>query len=88
MVTKRLLAGTLVAILFLAGTVLAAGPASVDWWTISSGGGSAMAGGTSLDGTIGQWAVGMGGNGPYQLCSGFWGCGASYEVFLPIIWRE
>jgi hypothetical protein len=78
----------LVAVLLLSGVVLAAGTPTVDWWVIGSGGGSASVNGVSLDGTIGQWAVGTSSSGPYELCSGFWGCGEGTErIFLPLTLR-
>jgi uncharacterized membrane protein len=90
---KWMLLGALVVSLFLVRTALAQTP-SIDWWVISSGGGSGTASGTSLDGTIGQWVVGSGTSGTTQLGSGFWGGGGAEvavgesQIFLPIILRQ
>jgi hypothetical protein len=90
MTKKWTILGVLLASLLLVGTALAQG--SIDWWVIGGGGGSGTAGGTSLDGTIGQWAVGSGTSGTTQLGSGFWGGGSaegpSGAVFLPVILRQ
>ena len=79
----------LVASLLLVATALAQTPA-IDWWVIGGGGESGEVGGTSLDGTIGQWAVGGGTSGTTQLESGFWGGGGagSYQVLLPVVLRQ
>lgn len=65
----RLLVGLIVSLLFV-GTALALS-ASIDWWAISGGGGSASSGGTSLDSKIGQWVAGSGASGNTQLDVGF-----------------
>ena len=65
----RLLVGLIVSLL-LVGTALALS-ASIDWWAISGGGGSASSGGTSLDSKIGQWVAGSGTTGDTQLDVGF-----------------
>ncbi|MBE9508276.1 MAG: hypothetical protein IMY86_09530 [Chloroflexi bacterium] len=92
---KWMIPGTLVVSLLLVGMALAAPNAhSIDWWVIGGGGGSGTAGTISLDGTIGQWAVGSGTSGATQLWSGFWGGGGAagevdlYQVFLPLILRQ
>jgi hypothetical protein len=88
---KWMILGTLLVSLFLVRTALAQAP-RIDWWVISGGGGRGTAGGTSLDGTIGQWAVGSGTSGTTQLGSGFWGGGSAEgpveKIFLPIILRQ
>jgi hypothetical protein len=64
----------------------------ITWWVIGGGGGSETSGAVSLDGTIGQWAVGSGASGDTQLGSGFWGGGGSvtgdvdlHRIFLPVV---
>jgi hypothetical protein len=94
MTKKWMLLGALFVSLLLVGTALAQGTPSVDWWVISGGGGSGAVGGTSLDGTMGQWVVGSGTSGTTQLGSGFWGGGSAagapdqYQIFLPVILRQ
>ena len=61
---------------------------SLDRWVIGGGGGSATVNKINLNGTIGQWAVGVGESSPYRLCSGFWGCGELYQIFLPVVLRQ
>jgi hypothetical protein len=87
--------GALFVSLLMVGTALAQAP-SIDWWVISSGGGSGTADGTSLDGTVGQWVIGSGTSGTTQLGSGFWGGGGAEgppeapanQIFLPVILRQ
>lgn len=67
------LAGPLI-VLLVGSAVLAVGTPAVDWWVIGGGGGHTEAGIYTLDATIGQAAVGVGTDGGYELCSGFW-CG-------------
>jgi hypothetical protein len=89
-IMKWMLGITLVISLLLVSTALAQGTASIDWWVTGSGGGSATAAGTTLSGTLGQWATGSGVQGTAQLSSGFWGGGAltgpdGRSVYLPVI---
>jgi hypothetical protein len=91
MTKKWVILGVLIVGLFLlAGTALAQGTPTIDWWVVGSGGGSAS-NGTSLDGTIGQSLVGSNEYGTTQLDSGFWG-GASgtggSKIYLPVIYRQ
>jgi len=84
--------GVLVASLLLAGLAVAATSShSIDWRVMAGGGGSGAAGTRSLDGTIGQALVGVGGSGDTALCAGFW-CRwaerAAFRVYLPIILRK
>ena len=72
MTRKLAILGALVVSLFLVGMTLASSTPSIYWWTIGSGGGSASSGSTSLDSTIGQWAVSSNTSGNTQLDSGFW----------------
>ena len=94
MAKKWMILSALVVSLFLVGIALAApNAASINWWVISGGGASETAGNTSLDGTLGQWAVGSDTAGTTQLGSGFWGgCSPTGEVdqhniFLPLVLR-
>ena len=90
MTKKWAILSVLLVSLLLVSTALAQD--GIDWWVIGGGGGSGTAGSTSLDGTIGQWAVGSGTSGTTQLGSGFWGGGGaegpSGGVFLPVILRQ
>lgn len=80
--------------LIVAGMVLAEGAPGIGWWVIGGGGGSLSAGGTSLDGTIGQWAVGSNTKGNIEVGSGFWGGGGSSPpvsgpgIYLPLVLHE
>jgi hypothetical protein len=92
-IRKLMIFGVLVVSLLLVSNVLAQAP-RIDWWVISGGGGSGTAGGISLDGTIGQWAVGGGTSSTTQVGSGFWGGGSAAgpvdegQIFLPFILRQ
>jgi hypothetical protein len=92
-IKKWMILGALFVSLLMVGMTLAPAP-RIDWWVIGGGGGSGTAGGTSLDGTIGQWAVGSGTSGTTQLGSGFWGGGSAAgpvdesQIFLPLILRQ
>lgn len=91
MIRKWMISGMLVASLLLVGIALAAPNAhSIDWWTISSGGGSDATGSTSLSSTTGQWVAGSDTNGSTQLGYGFWsGVGKeSYEIYLPLVLKS
>lgn len=84
---------TWVALLFLAGSVLAQSSAGYDlsWWTVDGGGGTASGGSYTLVGTIGQPDAGVLTGGNYTLGGGFWGGGvaaAGYKVYLPLILRQ
>lgn len=93
MAKRWMIFGALIISLLLVSTALAQGTPSIDWWVIGGGGGSVTVSSTSLGGTIGQGMVGVDSSAPYQLCSGFWGCGGvgtgdEYEIYLPIILRQ
>jgi hypothetical protein len=91
---KWIILGALALSSLFASAALANGSPSINWWVIGGGGGSGTAGGTSLDGTIGQWVVGSGTSGTTQLGSGFWGGGSAagapdkYLILLPILLRQ
>ena len=84
----------LVVSLIIAGVVLAEGAPDIGWWVIGGGGGSLSTGDTSLDGTIGQWAVGSNTQGTIEVGSGFWGGGGSPPpvsgpgIYLPLVLHE
>jgi hypothetical protein len=94
-IRKWMIAGTLFVSLLIVGMTMAPVP-SIDWWVIGGGGGSNTVGNISLDGTVGQWAVGSGTSGTTQLGSGFWGGGSAEgppeapanQIFLPAILRH
>lgn len=71
-----------------AGTSL--GAYSMTWHVVSGGGASMSGGGYSIDGTLGQTAIGWS-TGDYQLGSGFsYGLPqaapeAEYELYLPVV---
>ena len=69
--------------------VMAAQSQSVEWYVISSGGGSTTNGDYKLSGTIGQSVIGRTSNADLDLCSGFW-CKVSdlYKAMLPLILRN
>ncbi len=82
---------TLVALLVLAGVVLALAPPpapQIDWWVISAGGGHAEAGIYTLDATVGQTVTGVASAGNSELCAGFWCAAAEYTVYLPAIMKN
>ena len=62
----------LVALLMLAGVVLAAGTPAIDRWVIAGGGGRAELPAHALAGTLGQSVVGVTSSGAHRLCAGFW----------------
>jgi hypothetical protein len=84
---KWIILGALALSSLFASAALANGSPSINWWVIGGGGGSGTAGGTSLDGTIGQWVVGSDESGGLQLSPGFWGGGwdESHVLFLPLV---
>jgi len=62
----------------------------LSWWTIDSGGGQNVSGGTySLSATIGQPDASAGGGSGYTLSGGFWGRVGSVllSIFLPLTIR-
>lgn len=109
MMTKKkqwIIAGLLVSGLFLASGDLvvnllpahpaqAQGGASIECSFIGAGIESGSSGNVSIEGSLGQWAVGGGTNGTTELVSSIWGCGAgggpgggpgsSEPVFLPLV---
>lgn len=91
---KLIISGLLILVLLTAASLVSARLAgySLPWWTVDSGGGSAMTGGGSggkysLNGTIGQPDAGVLSGGKYVLYGGFWGPAAPPGVYLPLIQR-
>ncbi len=87
--TRTILALLVLGGLVLAGVARAAAPVvTLQRYVIGGGGGRAEAGGSVLQGTIGQPVVGRASGGPYELEAGFWtGISAPRRVFLPVVLR-
>jgi hypothetical protein len=88
---RRALMISIMAVLLLSNTILAASTApsalEVQRYVIGGGGGHSEAGGYVLRGTAGQPVAGLTSEASYDLCSGFW-CGAGqYTVYLPLVLR-
>ena len=79
-------------LLLVMGVVWAAAPGpAVDWEVISGGGGPSGGGEVTLNGTLGQTAIGpSAGGGGVTLGAGFWyGIGGQvYRVYLPVVVRS
>jgi hypothetical protein len=69
-------------------STLASGTMEIDWYVIGGGGGTAIAGDYTLNGTIGQPVTGLSSSGGTDLCSGFW-CRvlSGFRIFLPLVLR-
>jgi hypothetical protein len=74
------------ALLLLAGAVLAGGPPALERHVVAGGGTHVEADPYVLDATLGQAVVGLGSNAAYELCSGFH-CQAVYKTHLPLVLR-
>jgi hypothetical protein len=63
---------------------------AVDWSLLSGGGAPASGGLVTLNGTLGQTAIGPGANTHADLGAGFWyGLGEGvYEIYLPVVLRN
>jgi hypothetical protein len=59
----------------------------VDWWVISSGGGTASASGIDLSASLGQPVIGAASVGSHQLTSGFWQGISRMMFWLPLLLR-
>jgi hypothetical protein len=75
--------------LLLVATILAQGAPTIVWSAIAAGGGSATAGGVTLDSVIGQWTASV---GP-QISSGFLPGAASASAvrqlrYLPLVLKQ
>ena len=62
------------ALLFIAGSALALGGPTVDWWVISGGGAPSSGTGVTLNDTLGQPIVGSSSGGSVTLHAGYWPC--------------
>jgi hypothetical protein len=82
----------LLLMLLLGGAVWAGsshGP-TVDWQVLSSSGAPAVGGAVTLNGTLGQTAIGLSYAGHGSLGAGFWyGAGkGQYLIYLPLMLRN
>lgn len=83
----------LVALLVIAGVVLAqsGGDYDLTWNTVDGGGGTSTGGDYSLSGTIGQPDAGSASGGDYSLDGGFWVKGIleflDHLIHLPLIFK-
>lgn len=82
----------LLPLLLVVGVVWAAAASpAVDWEVLSGGGAPASAGEVTLNGSLGQTAIGPSSGGEVTLGAGFWyGIGGAerYRVYLPIVLRH
>lgn len=79
-------------VLFIAGTALAASnDYAITWWTVDSGGGVSQGGEYTLQGTIGQLDTGLSQGGEYGLAGGFWArivdWVQQFLIHLPVVFR-
>ena len=74
----------------LAGLVVAGGGPERPRQVLGSGASEAAGGGVSLRGTLGQPVVGAvsDSGGDVKLGQGFWGLGAMFRTYLPVVFRE
>jgi hypothetical protein len=82
---------TLAVLLFLAaaGAAGADGGASVTWAVLSGGGQPATGGSVSLNGSLGQTAIGPATSQDYGTAAGYWyGAGALYRYIFPILGKN
>jgi hypothetical protein len=65
------------------------GPYDLTWSTVDGGGYTFSTGGDyTLGGTVGQPDAGLLTGGDYTLAGGFWGGGAEYDIYLPVVLRN
>jgi hypothetical protein len=87
-----LLALLLLLTILLAGVVWAGSSdgTAVDWSVLSGGGAPAGGGVVTLNGTLGQTAIGPGASTHANLGAGFWyGLGeGGYRLYLPVVLRN
>lgn len=84
------IASLLLLILLGLPTLAVAGGAgyAINWWTISSGGGTTSGSGYNVNGTAGQPAAGVVAGGSYTLKGGFWpGPFGPKKIYIPFIDR-
>ena len=78
-------------LLLLAGAAWArsSGNYAIDWEVISGGGAPASGGNVTLDGSLGQTAVGPSTSSSYSLGAGYWtGTEGEQRVYLPLVLRS
>jgi putative copper export protein len=78
----------LVALLLVAGAVVAANGLDIPRQLIGGGGGSVQQDAFVLHGSIGQAVVGRVQSLGYGLSSGFWGGGALNRIYLPLVLKN
>jgi hypothetical protein len=73
----------------LTDTAAANGTPTIDWHVIGGGGGHALGGVSTLNGTIGQPTAGTVADTDLELCSGFW-CrmARGSRVYLPLMMQD
>lgn len=93
--TQIFLAGLVALLLLLLAGVAWAGSSvhyAVDWQVLSGGGAPALStsGNTSLNGTLGQTAIGLSGSSYGSLSAGFWYSAgeAAHQIYLPGVFRN
>lgn len=84
------MAGVLLLLVLLAGSVLAMMPSAInlDWGSSDGGGGTSSGGSFTLSGTAGQADAGILSGGQLRLEGGFWNAGLTAQrIYLPQIRR-
>jgi hypothetical protein len=82
---------TLLGLLLISTTALAASDYQINWWTVDGGGGTSQSadGHYTLNGTIGQPDVGAASGDDFAIKGGFWGSLSAaiqeFFVHLPLI---
>jgi hypothetical protein len=67
--------------------VLAIDGTALDWWVVAGGGSPSSADSITMNGTLGQPVVALSSGGDVSLRAGYWGAGAEYTVYFPIVMR-
>jgi hypothetical protein len=78
-------------LLLVAGAVWArsSGNYAIDWEVMSGGGAPASGGNVTLDGSLGQTAVGPSTSSSYSLGAGYWtGMEGEQRIYLPLVLRS
>lgn len=85
----RLMAICLVVLSLVMVQVAAAqGDATIPWWVFSAGGGPVAGGSISMNGSLGQTAIGPVSSANYEAGDGYWYVGSSgIVVYLPLIMK-
>ena len=80
----------LLCLLVVARVARADSPPVITWWVFSDGGASAVAGNITLNGSLGQMAVGRSATGTYALGAGYWLEQQEHlvYVYLPLVVKE